>query len=89
MAEQDVSVIGSSIAYGDAIPVSVWGSRAHLEKQALATVRNLSTWYSLADKDHMGHLLMSLQKEKELSCSCPQHRTAQNWFNHDLQWLQF
>jgi len=43
MAEQDVAVIGSSIADGDVIPVSVWGSRAHLEKQALATVRDLST----------------------------------------------
>jgi hypothetical protein len=58
MAEQDVAVIGSSIADGDVIPVSVWGSRAHLEKQALATVHDLSTWIFLADKDHhMGHFI--------------------------------
>lgn len=67
MAEQDVAVIGSSIADGDVIPVSVWGSRAHLEKQALATVRDLSTWFFLADKDHhMGHLLRSLQEGKKI-----------------------
>jgi hypothetical protein len=31
-----------SVYDGDSIPVAVWGSRAHLEKQALATVSGFS-----------------------------------------------
>ena len=38
MAGQNRIAEAGSVYDGDSIPVAVWGSRAHLEKQALATV---------------------------------------------------
>lgn len=38
MADQHRIAAPGAVYDGDSIPVAVWGSRAHLEKHALATV---------------------------------------------------